>query len=160
MAMGNIPTSHVKSFVSNEPDAATIKLVLPDNTTKRLSRLLGIPLKTAEAMLYRGVPKSWLSRLAVALLEEMQRQNIDRSAIEYRLAMYAAIDQRGENAAVGSARNSVVEIQTFAEARAARQALGITELPGADVPGRRRLELASSSASLNFAAARGKCKAV
>ena len=116
MNIGNSPT-----FVSNPPDAAAIRAVFPDNTTKRLSRLLGIPPKSAEAMLYRGVPKSWVTRLARALLEEMRRQNIDRSAIEYRLALYAAQkNTRGNNAATAGPVGRVAQVQVSAEAREGR----------------------------------------
>lgn len=110
--MGNPPTN-----VCNPPDGSTIKAVFPNNTVKRLARCLDIPQKSAEAMLYRGVPKSWVTRLATKLLEEMRRQNIDRTAIEYRLALFAAKENGGTNAAVSGFGGRVVEIQSHAKAR-------------------------------------------
>jgi hypothetical protein len=71
-------------------EAAAIRAVYPRNTMKMLARLLGMPLDTARHSLYRRFSSARRRELAVALLAEMDAQEVERGAVRRRLAEWAA----------------------------------------------------------------------
>lgn len=73
-------------------EAAAIRAVLPQHPAKRLARLLGLPLGTAHEWIYRRFSTARRVELARALLEEMNRQEVERTALRRRLAEWAAED--------------------------------------------------------------------
>jgi hypothetical protein len=70
-------------------DSTVIRAVLPRNPVKRLARLLGVPFETAKHWTYREVSVSRRRELALALLAEMDEQEVARGAIRRRLAIWA-----------------------------------------------------------------------
>lgn len=85
---------------STVSDTALIKAVLPRHSPKLLSRLMGVPIETARHWIYKRLSNTRRRDLARALLEEMDRQDVERSALRYRLAQWAAEVNGGtENAA-------------------------------------------------------------
>ena len=71
-------------------EAAAIRAVYPRHTMKMLARLLGMPLDTARHSLYRHFSSARRRELAVALLAEMDAQEVERDAVRRRLAEWAA----------------------------------------------------------------------
>ena len=71
-------------------EAAAIRAVYPRHTMKRLAKLLGMPLETARHSLYRRFSSARRRELAVALLSEMDAQEVERTAVRRRLAEWAA----------------------------------------------------------------------
>ena len=84
-------TDILYAFVGNFEltDAALIRLVLPDNTAKRLARAIGLPLATARCWLYRGVSLSRRRELAMRLLIEMDKQDVPRESARRVLLEWA-----------------------------------------------------------------------
>jgi hypothetical protein len=71
-------------------DAALIKAVIPQHTAKRLARLMGHSLKTAQHWLYYGPACGKRRELAIALLAEYDREEEKRASIRRRLLEWAA----------------------------------------------------------------------
>jgi len=82
-------SSH-KTVESKVSDAAVIREVLPRHPVKRLARLLSVPIGTAHEWTYRHLSSARRAELATALLSEMDRQDVGRTAIRRRLAAWAA----------------------------------------------------------------------
>lgn len=70
-------------------EAAAIRAVLPKHTPKLLSRLMGVPFNTAHEWLYRRFSAARRQQLARALLSEMDKQDVERSALRRRLVEWA-----------------------------------------------------------------------
>ena len=71
-------------------DAGTIRAVYPRHTMKLLARAMGVPLDTARTWLYRHLSSARRVELATALLAEMDKQDVERTAVRRRLAQWAA----------------------------------------------------------------------
>lgn len=85
--------------VERVSDTAAIRGVFPKHPVKRLARLLAVPLGTAHEWTYRRLSSVRRRELALALLGEMDRQDVERSALRYRLAQWAAEVDGGNIAA-------------------------------------------------------------
>jgi hypothetical protein len=70
-------------------DATVIRGVLPRHSVKHVSRLLGVPIGTAHEWLYRRLSATRRRELADALLAEMDKQDVERSALRRRLAAWS-----------------------------------------------------------------------
>lgn len=79
-----------KTVESTVSDTAVIRQVLPRHPVKRLARLLSVPIGTAHEWTYRHLSSARRIELARALLEEMDRQEVERTALRRRLAEWAA----------------------------------------------------------------------
>lgn len=73
-------------------EADAVRAVYPRHTMKQLARMTGAPLDTARQWLYRRFNPAQRRHLAGALLAEMDRQDVDRSALRRRLAQWASED--------------------------------------------------------------------
>jgi hypothetical protein len=71
-------------------DAADIRAVYPRHTMKLVALLMGVPLDTARTWLYRHLSSARRVELATALLAEMDRQDVERTAVRRRLAAWAS----------------------------------------------------------------------
>lgn len=70
-------------------DAELIRAVQPRDTMKWLARTTGAPIDTARHWLYRHFNPAQRRQVAKALLVEMDRQDVERSAFRRRLAEWA-----------------------------------------------------------------------
>lgn len=73
-------------------EADAVRAVYPRHTMKALARATGAPLDTARHWLYRHFNPAQRRHLATTLLAEMDRQDVDRSALRRRLAQWASED--------------------------------------------------------------------
>ena len=75
-------------------DGSVIRAVLPagGNGPKRLARLMSVPVETARCWYYRHLSSSRRREVAAALLAEMDKQDVERSALRRRLAEWASGD--------------------------------------------------------------------
>lgn len=71
-------------------DAELIRAAQPRHTMKWLARTTGAPIDTARHWLYRHFNPAQRRHVAAALLAEMDRQDVERSALRRRLAEWAA----------------------------------------------------------------------
>jgi hypothetical protein len=71
-------------------EAGAIRGVYPASAMKRLARLMDVPIDTARHWLYRNFNPAQRQQLARALLVEMDRQDVERTALRRRLAEWAA----------------------------------------------------------------------
>lgn len=71
-------------------EADALRAVYPRNTMKRLALMTGAPLDTARHWLYRHFSPAHRKELARALIEEMDRQDVERGALRRRLAQWAS----------------------------------------------------------------------
>jgi hypothetical protein len=71
-------------------EAAVIRAVYPRHTMKSLARAMGIPLDTARHWLYRNCCAARRRELALALIAELDEQEVARTALRRRLAQWAA----------------------------------------------------------------------
>jgi hypothetical protein len=70
-------------------EAATIRAVYPAHTMKSLARLMGVPIDTARTWLYRHLCAARRRELALALIAELDRQDIERAVVRQKLNMMA-----------------------------------------------------------------------
>lgn len=85
--------------------AAAIRAVWPRDTMKLLARSMDVPLDTARHWLYREMSAKRRRELALALLAEMDAQEVGRSALRRRLAEWAGDVGVGDsNASVEAGR--------------------------------------------------------
>lgn len=71
-------------------EAVAIRTIFPKHAPKLLARSMGVPPGTAHEWFYRRFSSSRRAELAKALLSEMDRQDVERSALRRRLAEWAA----------------------------------------------------------------------
>lgn len=88
---------------SEVTEAGVIRAVYPRHTMKRLALAMGVPLDTARHWLFRKMSASRRRELALALLAEMDAQEVERTALRRRLAEWAAQGSGGENASLDRA---------------------------------------------------------
>jgi len=66
-------------------DAAVIQAVFPSHSAKRLACLMDVPLETARSWIYRHLSAARRRELAMALIAELDRQDIERMAVHQKL---------------------------------------------------------------------------
>lgn len=71
-------------------DGQLIRAAQPRDTMKWLARTTGAPIDTARHWLYRHFNPAQRRQVAAALLAEMDRQDVERTALRRRLAEWAA----------------------------------------------------------------------
>jgi len=71
-------------------DSAVIRAALRPHGPKRLARLMDVPVRTAKHWLYHGPSSRRRREMALALLAEMEREEVERTAICRVLAQWAA----------------------------------------------------------------------
>ena len=98
-------------------DAAAMRAVYPRHTMKRLAVAMNVPLDTARHWLFRKMSDGRRRELALMLLKEMDEQEVERTAVRYRLAQWAA---GGNDLEVVGISDRVDITQTFVETVAAR----------------------------------------
>lgn len=76
--------------MSSEQISDIARAIHPRDTLKWLARLLDVPIGTARHWLYVKFSSDRRRELALALLAEMDRQEIERSALRRKLAEWAA----------------------------------------------------------------------
>lgn len=96
-------------------DTAAIRGVFPRHPVKRLARLLSVPLGTAHEWMYRRLSNSRRREVARALLAEMDRQDVERSALRYRLAQWAAEVDGGNESEVAVPMGGLSDRETRAK---------------------------------------------
>lgn len=69
---------------------ADVHVVWPGGGTKRLARRMDVPVGTVKDWLYRRLSSARRRELARALLDEMDAQDVERTALRRRLAEWAA----------------------------------------------------------------------
>ena len=79
-----------KEKVESVSGAEVIREVLPQHSVKRLARMLNLPLGTAHEWVYRRLSSERRRELALALLAELDEQEVARGALRRRLAEWAA----------------------------------------------------------------------
>ena len=72
-------------------EADAIRAVYPRNAMKRLARCMSVPVDTARHWLFRHFSAARRQELARALLQEMDEQEVSRSAVRRQLAIWAAL---------------------------------------------------------------------
>ncbi|HEX3884774.1 MAG TPA: hypothetical protein VHW66_19125 [Stellaceae bacterium] len=82
-------SSH-KNCDSTVSEAAIVRAVYPRHPMKRLAGAMSVPLDTARHWLYRRLSGARRRELALVLLAELDRQDVERSSIRRRLAEWAA----------------------------------------------------------------------
>ncbi len=94
---------------SDVTDESVIRGVLPQHGPKRLARLVGVPIETARSWYYRHLSAARRRQVALALLAEMDAQDMRR--IELRRRLGEMVGGGGEYHKVdsGGDRESVVE---------------------------------------------------
>ena len=88
-ARGDTLSSH-QTCDSPLTDSQVIRAAYPTHTVKRLARTMSVPIETARHWLYRRLSSARRHELAVALLAEMDAQDVERSALRRRLAQWAS----------------------------------------------------------------------
>ena len=73
-------------------EGTVIRAALPSGGPKRLARLMDVPVETARHWWYRHLASSRRREVAAALLAEMDKQDVERSALRRRLAEWASGD--------------------------------------------------------------------
>ena len=73
-------------------DESVIRAALPYHGPKRLATLMAVPVETARHWYYKRLSSARRKELAQALLDEMDRQEVQRSALRRRLAQWASED--------------------------------------------------------------------
>jgi hypothetical protein len=71
-------------------DESIIRAALPYHGPKRLARLMAVPIETARHWYYKHMSSARRRELAMALLAEMDAQEVERGAVRRRLAEWAA----------------------------------------------------------------------
>lgn len=80
---------HATSDLSSEQLSEIVRKLHPKDTLKWLARVLDVPFGTAKHWLYVKFSSARRRELAAALLAEMDREDIERSAIRRTLARWA-----------------------------------------------------------------------
>lgn len=96
---------HLHKTVARVSDAAIIRAVFPRHPVKSVARLLGLSISAAHEWTYRRLSNARRRELAEALLQEMDRQEVARTALRRRLAAWAAEQEAegGRDAEMGGA---------------------------------------------------------
>lgn len=108
-----------QTMESKVSDAAVIRAVFPRHPVKRLARLLGLPIGTTHEWTYRHLSAARRRELAMALLEEFDRQDREeRAAVRSQLqAMVGDVNEMGGSSAGGSDRADNAQAQSTVKLR-------------------------------------------
>jgi hypothetical protein len=103
---------------SEMTEAEAIRAVWPRNTMKLLARAMGWPLDTARHNLYRKFSSARRRELARILLDEMDREDVPRTARRRLLAEWAADQREGETDEMAAGLGGVPDRPDLAPPRA------------------------------------------
>ena len=109
-----------QTMESKVSDAAVIRAVFPRHPVKRLARLLGLPIGTAHEWTYRHLSAARRRELAMALLEEFDRQDREeRAAVRSQLQAMVGdmVNEMGSSSAGGSDRADNAQPQSMVKLR-------------------------------------------